>query len=276
MSLARSFNLEKELEVARRVAREAGRQIMQFYSGDYEVEWKGANDPVTSADRNASELIVNELRRQFPEDGIISEEAPDSHSRLDKKRVWIIDPIDGTKQFMDHIGEFAVMIGMALDGVPRVGVVYQPSADRMYFAAEGTGAFLEEPLTTRRLHVSQMADPSQMVMAASRSHPSEVVVRLQHALGIGSSITSGSVGLKFGMLADGRAHIYVHLGSRTNQWDTCAPEVILKEAGGKVTDTSGEHLLYNTPETRNLRGIVATNGMIDDQILATLASMRNR
>jgi 3'(2'), 5'-bisphosphate nucleotidase len=274
MSLARSFNLEKELEVARRVAREAGKQIMHFYTGDYEVEWKGANDPVTIADRQASELIINQLRRQFPEDGLISEEAPDSHSRLDKQRVWIVDPIDGTKQFIEHIGEFAVMIGMIIDGAPRVGVVYQPSADRMYFAAEGTGAFLEEPLTTRRLHVSRVTDPSQMVMAVSRSHPSEVVARLQQALGIGSAIASGSVGLKFGMLAEGRAHIYVHLGSRTNQWDTCAPEVILREAGGKVTDTGGERLLYNTSEIRNLRGIVATNGMIDDKILTTLAAMK--
>jgi 3'(2'), 5'-bisphosphate nucleotidase len=247
---------------------------MQFYTGDYEVEWKGANDPVTIADRNASELIVTELRRQFPGDGVISEEAPDSDSRLEKKRVWIIDPIDGTKQFIEHIGEFAVMIGMAIDGVPSVGVVYQPSADRMYFASEDAGAFLEEPLTTRRLHVSKVADPAQMVMAASRSHPSEVVARLRTALGIGSSITSGSVGLKFGMLAEGRAHIYVHLGSRTNQWDTCAPEVILREAGGSVTDMTGERLRYNTLEIRNLRGIVATNGTIDDKILATLAAMR--
>ena len=266
--------MEKELEIAKRLARDAGRILLDFYRSGVQVQWKGHDDPVTAADRAANEMLVHELHRQFPGDAILSEEIPDDLTRLHNDRVWMIDPMDGTKQFIEKIDEFAVMIGLAVEGEAKMGVVYHPSLDRMFYAAPGAGAFIEEKWTTKRLQVAKLNDPSRLIAAMSRSHHSPTVDQVYHRLGIREQVRSGSVGLKFGLIAEGRAHLYTHLGSRTNQWDTCGPEAILREAGGVVTDTTGGWLDYNTSQIRNLRGVVASNGQIHEQILEMIAAVR--
>ena len=158
--------METELEVTKNIARAAGQILLDIYQTNHVVEWKGYDDPVTIADKQANEFIVKELQRQFPNDGILSEEATDNEARLSKTRVWIIDPMDGTKQFIERIGEFAVMIGLAINGKPELGVVYQPTINKMYYAASGIGAYLEESLTTKKLHVAPTTDFSQMSAAA--------------------------------------------------------------------------------------------------------------
>lgn len=260
--------MEKELEVARRLAREAGAILMQFYRGKTEVQWKGHDDPVTAADHAANEMLVRELHNQFPKDAILSEELPDDRARLRHDRVWMVDPMDGTKQFIERLDEFAVMIGLAIEGEAKLGVVYNPATDRMYYAAPGSGAFVEEKWTTKRLHVTAPADPAQVVAAMSRSHHSPTVDRIREQLGATRMVRSGSVGLKMGLIAEGRAHLYIHAGSRTNQWDTCGPEAILRAAGGTITDNYGEPLKYNVPEIRNLHGIIATGGVSHEKVVA--------
>jgi 3'(2'), 5'-bisphosphate nucleotidase len=259
--------LNKELEIARRLARDAGRILMEFFQGEAKVEWKGDDDPVTAADHAANEMLVRELHRHFPDDAILSEELPDDHSRLNQDRVWMVDPMDGTKQFVERIGEFAVMIGLAIEGESRLGVVYHPSLDRMYYAASGQGAFVEEHLTTKRMRVPATKNHAEMIAAMSRSHHSPNVDRILEQLGVERHVRTGSVGLKFGLIAEGRAHLYIHLSSRTKQWDTCGPEAILREAGGVVTDATGEPLKYNQPELRNMRGLIASNGPIHPEII---------
>ncbi|HEX4945787.1 MAG TPA: 3'(2'),5'-bisphosphate nucleotidase CysQ [Blastocatellia bacterium] len=259
--------MERELEVTKTIAREAGRILMEIYSGDHSVEWKGYDDPVTAADHAANHFIVAELRRHFPDDGILSEEATDDQTRLHKSRVWLVDPMDGTKQFIERIGEFAVMIGLAVNGKPELGVVFNPATNKMYYATPSIGAYLEEPLTTKRLHVAATSDPAKMVAAMSRSHTSPKVRMIKEGLGITQQIESGSVGLKIGLLAEGRAHVYVHLGAKTNQWDTCAPQVIIEAAGGKMTDRNGQPLQYNVAEIRNLHGVVASNGVLHERVI---------
>jgi 3'(2'), 5'-bisphosphate nucleotidase len=266
--------MEKELEIAKHLARDAGRILLDFYRSEVQVQWKGHDDPVTAADRAANEMLVRELHRRFPDDAILSEELPDDPLRLKKDRVWMVDPMDGTKQFIERIDEFAVMIGLAIEGEAKMGVVYQPSLDRMFYATPGGGAFIEERWTTKRLQVVSLNDPAKMIAAMSRSHHSPTVDQLYNRLGITQQIRSGSVGLKFGLIAEGRAHLYTHLGSRTNQWDTCGPEAILREAGGVVTDTTGAWLRYNDSQVRNLRGVVASNGQIHEQILEMIAAMK--
>lgn len=254
--------MERELEITKTIAREAGRILLEIYSGDHSVQWKGYDDPVTAADHAANKFIVAELRRYFPDDGILSEEATDDHVRLSKSRVWLVDPMDGTKQFIERIGEFAVMIGLAVNGKPELGVVFNPATNKMYYATTSIGAYLEEPLTTKRLHVATITDSAKMVAAMSRSHSSPKVELIKRHLGITQQIESGSVGLKIGLLAEGHAHLYVHLGAKTNQWDTCAPQVIIEAAGGIMTDRDGQPLQYNIAEIRNLNGVVASNGVI--------------
>ncbi|MCI0661714.1 MAG: 3'(2'),5'-bisphosphate nucleotidase CysQ [Acidobacteria bacterium] len=265
--------MEKELEIARKLARDAGRILMDFYRSGVQVQWKGYDDPVTAADHAANEMIVRELHRHFPNDAIVSEEFPDDLSRLGKDRVWMIDPMDGTKQFIDKISEFAVMIGLAIEGEAVLGVVYHPPIDRMYYASQGKGTFLEDNLTTKRLHVDTITDPQKMTAVMSRSHHNPKVDLVCERLGVTQRIHHGSVGLKIAMIADARAHIYLHLGSRTNQWDTCGPEAILCEAGGTVTDKKGEPLRYNRREIKNTSGIVASHGAIHDRLLESIAAL---
>jgi 3'(2'), 5'-bisphosphate nucleotidase len=259
--------MERELEITKTIAREAGRILMDIYSGDHSVEWKGYDDPVTAADHAANKFIVAELRRHFPDDGILSEEATDDQIRLGKSRVWLVDPMDGTKQFIEHLDEFAVMIGLAVNGKPELGVVFNPATNKMYYATTSIGAFLEEPLTTKRLHVATLTDAAKMVAAMSRSHSSPKVDFIKQRLGITQQIQSGSVGLKVGLLAEGRAHVYIHLGAKTNQWDTCAPQAIIEAAGGKMTDREGKPLHYNIAEIRNLSGVVASNGVLHERVI---------
>lgn len=268
--------MERELEVAKNLAREAGIRILEFYRGDPQIRWKGVDDPVTIADHAANDLIVSGLQRQFPADGILAEETPDDRARLTKHRVWMIDPMDGTKQFIEQIGEFSVMIGLSVGGEPQVGVVYQPTLDRLFYGCPGMGAFIEEKWSTKRLQVGSTSDLAKMRVALSRSHHSPTVDRVCEYLGVRSKIRSGSVGLKFGLIAENTAHLYIQAGSRTNQWDTCGPEAILRAAGGTVTDTKGRLLSYNRPEIRNLQGVVASNGPRHQEILNALAVTTGR
>ncbi len=265
--------MEKELEVARQIAREAGKILMDYYRDGAEVSWKGHDDPVTAADHAANRFLVQELSRRFPADAILSEELPDDGARHGRERVWLVDPMDGTKQFIERIGEFAVMIGLAIEGRAALGVVYHPAPDRMFYAAAGIGAYLEEGMTTRRLRVDATGDPGRMIAAMSRSHHNPKVDLVLSRLGVGQRIASGSVGLKIGLIAETRAHIYLHLGARTNQWDTCGPEAILREAGGTITDIHGQPMIYNRPEIRNQHGIVASTGAVHDRILEAIAGL---
>jgi 3'(2'), 5'-bisphosphate nucleotidase len=142
----------------------------------------------------------------------------------------------------------------------------------MFYAAPGIGAFVEEKLTSKRLRVSDLADSTKMIAAMSRSHHSPTVDAIRQRLGSTGEVRSGSVGLKLGLICDGSAHIYIHAGAKTNLWDTCAPEAILREAGGCITDTSGQSMQYNTTNVRNMNGIIATNGPLHDKAVeATMA-----
>jgi 3'(2'), 5'-bisphosphate nucleotidase len=257
--------MEKELEIAKQLALEAGAILMRYYREGTAVDWKAPGDPVTAADREASQLIVSSLAPVFPQHAILSEEELDHPNRLERSHVWMIDPMDGTREFIEHRGEFAVQIGLAVDGVPVLGVVYQPTTDKLYYAARGIGAFLDWNGTKVRLHVSKEATASQMTIAVSRSHRSARVEAIQQRLGIKNVIQTGSVGLKVGAVCEGRAHLYIHTGARTYLWDTCGPEAILREAGGRMTDLSDHFLQYNGRELRNPNGLIASNGVSHDR-----------
>ena len=265
--------MEKELDVARQLAVRAGSILMDYYQQAVTVDWKAPGDPVTAADREASELIVTKLAREFPQHAVLSEEEPDDLNRLDRSHVWMVDPMDGTREFIEHRGEFAVQIGLAVAGVPVLGVVYQPSANKLYYAVKGMGAFLETNGTTIPLHVSREQTASRLTMAVSRSHRSARVDTIRQRLRINNVVRSGSVGLKVGAVCEGRAHLYIHTGGRTYLWDTCGPEAILREAGGHMTDVSNDPLQYDLHELQNLNGLIASNGVIHDRAVQITRSV---
>ena len=265
-----------ELAAAKDLAIRAGAILLRHYSGTVAVQWKGYDNPVTAADREASEFLVAELKSRFPADGIVCEETPDDPIRLKKSRVWMVDPMDGTKEFISQCDEFAVMIGLAVDGRAELGVIYQPVAAKLYHAARGMGAFLDQGPTAIGLRVSPESDPSKMTIELSRSHHSSRVDAIRRRLGVVQTLRTGSIGLKIGMICEGRAHLYVNTSGGTYQWDSCAPEAILLETGGRMTDLFGNALQYNREELRNSTGIIASSGTIHDAIVDAARSVLNR
>jgi 3'(2'), 5'-bisphosphate nucleotidase len=269
--------LKHELDVAVDLARAAGAAILEHYEGPLDIEQKNFDDdsePVTQADRIANELIVTRLQREFPNDGILAEESVDTSRRLGKSRVWMIDPLDGTNGFIAGNGDFAVQIGLAEEGEPIVAVVYQPSTGVLYRAVRGSGTWIERPQhDSQQLHVSNRKNLTEMRLAASRSHRSSRMNKVVQRFGFREEVQRGSVGIKIGLLIEQQCDVYIHLSPRTKQWDTCAPQLILTEAGGRMTDLFGEPLNYNVPEVQNRNGLVATNGASHEQIIGTLGPL---
>ncbi len=274
---AKTEPYDHELRVALDLAREAGAAILEFYEGPLEIEQKSPFDeqePVTQADRVANELIVKALKTKFPEDGILAEESVDSARRLDKQRVWMIDPLDGTSGFIDGNGDFAVQIGLAQDGECVLGVVYQPLNGLLYHAVRGWGAWIERPnLAPERAGVSSQTELAMMRLAASRSHRSPRMDKVVKAFKVKEEVRRGSVGIKVGLIIEQQCDLYVHLSPRTKQWDTCAPEIILTEAGGRLTDLFGRPLRYNSLEVQNRNGIIASNGVAHERVVGALAPL---
>ena len=270
-----STDYQREIEVATELARQAGAVLLQHYYSPFLVEQKvnalDELEEVTAADREANELIVGRLQREFPDDGILAEESVDSEHRLDRNRVWLIDPMDGTKNFIKRDGDFAVQIGLAINGESVLGVVYQPVRDLLYRAARHEGAWIEAGENgAARMSVSNLTRPGEMVLASSRSHRSPRMERVVSAFGFKEETRRGSVGVKVGLIAEQQADLYLHLSPGTKQWDTCGPEAILAEAGGRLTDLFGRPLRYNGVRVDNRNGIVATNGAAHEMVIEKL------
>ena len=267
-------NYEHELRIAIELAREAGAAILDLYEGPLHIEQKagaGDREPVTQADKLANELIVQRLQSEFPQDGILAEESIDTSRRLSKQRVWMIDPLDGTTGFIEGNGDFAVQIGLSENGQCVMGVVYQPLTGVLYRAVLDGGTWTERPgFEPERAHVSKHEDISTMRLAASRSHRSPRMDQVVRAFGLKEEVRRGSVGIKIGLLVEQQCDLYVHLSPRTKQWDTCAPEIILREAGGSITDLFGKPLSYNKAEVQNRDGVVASNGVAHLAIIDAL------
>jgi 3'(2'), 5'-bisphosphate nucleotidase len=267
--------LDREIQVATELARDAGAILLAHYHSPFLVEQKInallEMEEVTAADREANDLIVHRLLTEFPDDGILAEESKDTERRLTKERVWLIDPMDGTKNFIQRDGDFAVQIGLAVGGEAVVGVVYQPVRDVLYRAARDGGSWSEaKDKPAARMQVSPEHDPGNMVLASSRSHRSPRMERVVASFGFKNETRRGSVGVKVGLIAEQQADIYLHLSPSTKQWDTCAPEVILVEAGGRLTDLFGQPLRYNGVRVDNRNGIVATNGAAHEMVIENL------
>ncbi|HXT63495.1 MAG TPA: 3'(2'),5'-bisphosphate nucleotidase CysQ [Pyrinomonadaceae bacterium] len=268
-------NFEREIQVATELARAAGAILLKHYHSPFLVEHKvnalQEREEVTAADRESNDLIVTRLADEFPHDGILAEESDDTEDRLTKDRVWLIDPMDGTKNFVQRDGDFAVQIGLAVAGEPVVGVVYQPVRDLLYRAVRDQGAWRETAgKAAERMTVSDRTNPHEMVLASSRSHRSPRMERVVESFGFKDETRRGSVGVKIGLIAEREADLYLHLSPSTKQWDTCAPEIVLTEAGGRLTDLFGKPLRYNAPRIDNRNGVVATNDVAHEMVIENL------
>lgn len=264
-------SFEREKQVAMDLARAAGRAILEVYGTDFGVVEK-ANDagPVTLADQRASELIVAGLKAAFPGHGVISEEVESVRDQASHERCWFVDPLDGTKEFIARNGEFAVHIGLAVGGEARLGVVYVPVENKLYVGVVGEGSTLHSAAGVRPLHVGAEADTRFLRLLASRSHATPLAESIARKLGTRPATPCGSVGLKCGRIAEGRADAYFLTSLGSHLWDACAPEAVLRGAGGRCTDLEGRPFRYDVSDTRNLRGLLACNAEAFDAVLETV------
>jgi 3'(2'), 5'-bisphosphate nucleotidase len=270
--MKRYGGFERELGVAVRAIREAGAAMMKFY-GIAQWERKRDASPVTVADHASNDVINRRIRDAFPDDAVLSEESADSAARLENSRVWIVDPLDGTKEFLAQNGEFSVLIALTVDRVPVLGVVYLPSMDVLYAAVRGQGAFVERAGERKALRRAEDLTGSAVRLVGSRSHGDPFIVRVQEELGITDVVPCGSAGVKCTRIADDDRDLYVHPAPYLKEWDTCAPHVILEEAGGRVTDCRGEPLHYNKPDPVQPYGIVAASPSVHASVIGRIAEM---
>lgn len=256
-----------DLEQIKKIAKKAGDEIMKYYQDGFNVEMKEGNQPITEADLVSNKIIQKGLFEYgFP---ILSEESKDDKSRLESEFVWIVDPLDGTSDFIGHTGEFSVMIGLVKKNEPILGVVYQPVSQKYYFAKAGEGAFFEKDGKIQKISVSNETEFSKMKILVSRNHLQELEVDLAEKLKL-EKITQGSAGLKLAQIALGESQVYLNSSDKTFEWDTCAGYIILKEAGGEMTDMRGKEILYNQDNPKHLNGFVATNKTRHEDIIKEL------
>lgn len=252
-----------DIEKVKEIALRAGEEILEVYGTEFSVETKTDDSPLTEADRRANAVIVEGLRKSFPEIPIISEETktvPYSE-RKDWDRFWLVDPLDGTKEFVKRNGEFTVNIALVQNGEPAAGVVYQPVGGKLYWAKSGEGAWLSlEGGAPVRLHGGpHFSEKETVVVVASRSHLTEEVQQFVDDLrnqGKEVDFLSSGSSLKLCLVAEGGADVYPRLGP-TMEWDTGAAHAIALESGRRVlAHPSGEPLRYNKENLLNPHFIV--------------------
>ena len=235
------------------LAHEAGEAIMAVYrSGDAGATRKADDSPLTLADLASHRTIVAGLKELTPDLPILSEEAADIPYAERKlwTHYWLVDPLDGTKEFIKRNGEFTVNIALVENGEPVIGVVYAPVLDVCYYAARGEGAFVQRSKSAARpIRVEPHQTGQTIKVVASRSHSDARTEALLERLGDHESVSMGS-SLKFCLVAEGEAHVYPRLGP-TMEWDTAAAHAIVNEAGGTVCDSAGQELRYNKADLHN-------------------------
>jgi 3'(2'), 5'-bisphosphate nucleotidase len=231
------------------LARQAGRHVLRVYETAFEVQRKADKSPITEADTGAHDIIVAGLKELTPHWPVLSEEGADiAFARRDPwDRYWLVDPLDGTREFVKRNGEFAVIIALVEHHAPVLGAVHAPVLESVYYASRGNGAYkaagAESP---RPIHVQPVAGETVRV-AGSRSHSDRRLSEYLERLGRHELVSMGSA-LKACLVAEGEADLYPRFGP-TSEWDTAAAQCIVEEAGGALTDFQLRPLRYNTKES---------------------------
>jgi 3'(2'), 5'-bisphosphate nucleotidase len=237
------------LEIALSAAKAAGDEILTHYeSTDFETKKDGS--PVTIADTSANEIIIEHLTKTGI--AILSEESGTINVPY-PSRIWIIDPLDGTKEFINKTGDFCVMIGLLEEGRPILGVVYSPVHDTYYYAEKGTGAYMRKNMNTKRITLSDTTLPTLRCLGSVNNFSPEMA-QIAERLGAIKN-QRGSLGLKAGDLIENNGDYFFSRGA-FGEWDVCAPEIITLEGGGRVTDCFGNPLFYGTENHRLQHGII--------------------
>lgn len=251
---------EKELEVAKEAAIKAGLAIMEIYENteDMQVEYKDGDMPLTAADKASNKIIVSALKEAFPDYAILSEEEKDSRERLKNDFCFVVDPLDGTKEFIKRNGQFTVNIALSHCHRTVMGVIYVPVTGELYFASQGQGAYLQEKEgEAQKIKVSDNKEMSSLRVVLSGSHGCPEMDALLEKYKLTNFIKIGS-SLKGCMIARGAADVY-YRHNPTMEWDTAAMQCIVEEAGGIFRQMDSTEMLYNRENSLNDKGFYAIN-----------------
>ena len=270
--------MRPELDAAIAAAREAGRILLSHYGAAREIRDKGSDpgrrlpgapgdaryDPVTQADLEVDACLRELLTRACPDCGWLSEESVDSPARLGKRRLWIVDPVDGTMEFLDQIGEFGTSLALVEDGDPVVAVIFNPVSGELFSAVRGGGCFLNGKRVfctpTDRL------DRATLIVSRSETRRGEIDPLRPH---LAEVRPVGSVAYKLALVAAGVGDLNVSVKPK-NEWDVCAGDLLVREAGGRMLDLRGQVRRYNQPSSLIEPGLVAGNEPLTAQMLELL------
>ena len=253
-----------ELDIAIKAAKEAGDAILEIYQRDFDTHTKKDNSPITEGDLKSNEIIKKILSET--EHMILSEEEDDDLSRLSENMIWIVDPLDGTSDFIDKTGEFTIMIALIKNKKPILGVIGWPTEKTFFVAQKGSGAFRYSNDEWHKISVTSISELSKCRTVGSRHHLSDREKSFIKKLGIEDFTSIGS-SLKVGKISSGEAEAYITTTNKMKEWDSAASYCIISEAGGKMTDMLGNDITYNNKNVFHQNGILVTNGLIHNKIV---------
>ena len=249
---------ERELEAAIEAGVKAIEGILKIYNSNFDVEIKEDDSPVTLADKNADKVIREVLHKAFPTYAFLTEESNDDRARLENDYVWIVDPVDGTKDFVARDGGFTTNIALAYKHEAVVGVVVVPLTGEIYYAAKGLGAFYRHNGVTTKIHVNDKLNNLTVYKSVFHSKPEEEALIQKYSDKITKVEKWGSA-LKPCRIAQGLGELTYRLSDGTKEWDTAASQVIVEQAGGVFLDTNKKRIMYNREDVYNRDGYVICN-----------------
>ena len=260
-----------ELDIAIKAAIEGGNAILEIYQKDYKTSTKNDNSPITDADLKSNEVIKEILSQT--KHWILSEEDKDDLDRLSQEIIWIVDPLDGTSDFIDKTGEFTVMISLIKNKKPILGVIGWPTENTLFVAQKGSGAFRFSNEKWEKISVTKISEVSKCRTVGSRHHLSDKEKSFIKKLGIEDFTSIGS-SLKVGMISSGEAEAYITTTNKMKEWDSAASYCIISEAGGKMTDMLGNDITYNNKDVYHQNGILVTNGLVHNKIVEEFKKLK--
>ena len=254
-----------ETNLALNAVIKASKVILEVYNSDFSSTLKKYKEPVTEADVRSNKILIEILSKtEYP---ILSEESKDDKKRLNSKKMWIIDPLDGTSDFIKKSEDFSIMVGFVKDNKPIMGIVYQPINNYLYIAQENCGAYLRKDGKWLKLSVNNVNKLDICRAIISKHHLSEQEKEFLNKLNISSFTQKGSCGLKVAEICGGNTELYFTNTNKIKQWDTCAAYCLIKESGGEMTDMFGNNLKYNIKRLNHENGILVTNGVIHKEVI---------
>src|SRR5262245_19118073 len=262
---------ERELDVAIEAARLAGRYLLEEYER-FQAIPNAPADITTHADRQAQEIILQHIHRAFPDDALCAEENTPTLATMPHvgPRLWIVDPIDGTRGFAQKNGEFSVMIGFVQDGAIGAGLVLEPANGRLTYARRGTGCRRSDkdaaPVACRVSTCTKLSEAT-LVQSRSRNPDKSRGAQAFHPARVSET---HSAGIKLARVARGEADLYLNTYDAFHDWDICAGHILVAEAGGRVTGIAGEELRYGLEGAWQRHGLLASNGTLHEAALAKL------